>query len=112
MKIGLLSLLGLFLLVPGPEVPFAAALSQNPPQGMGVRDNGDQGWPRKIISGGTTMLIYQPQIDKWEGNQIQAYAAVAVESSGSQQPTYGVVYFSARTEVDKVNRLVSLDEFK
>ena len=117
MKTGLLSLLSLFLLVSGPAMPFAAALSQNalPPvaaESKGVRDNGDQGWPRKIVSGSTTMLIYQPQIDKWEGNQIQAYAAVAVESSGSEQPTYGVVYFTARTEVDKVNRLVSLDQFK
>ncbi|HYM01026.1 MAG TPA: hypothetical protein VEZ90_18855 [Blastocatellia bacterium] len=115
MRIGLSTSLALALLVPA--LPFSGTLPQNRPTSnetsskQGV-DNGDKGWPRKIASGGTTIVIYQPQLEKWEGDQIQAYAAVAVETSTSQQPTYGVVYFTARTEVDKVNRLVTLDDFK
>jgi hypothetical protein len=70
------------------------------------------GWPRKIVSGDTTIMFYYPQIDKWEGDRIQAYAAVSVETAGSQQQTYGTVYFTAHTSVDKANRTVTLDNFK
>jgi len=112
MRIGLWILLCLFLLTDGLAAPFAAAPSQNSvDKNQGV-ENGDQGWPRTIASGATKILLYQPQVDKWEGNQIQGYAAVAVENSASGLPIYGVVYFTARTEVDKVNRLVTLDNFK
>jgi len=94
MRIGLSTLLALALVVPGLAVPLSGRVTQNQPgsdqpgSNQGA-DNGDQGWPRKIASGSTSMLIYQPQIEKWEGNQIQAYAAVAVETGASQQPTYG-----------------------
>ena len=70
----------------------------------------DQGWPRRIESGGLTILIYQPQVDRWQDNRLDSYAAVSVQSDPSQEPTYGVVYFTARTEVDKVNRVVTLED--
>jgi len=73
-------------------------------------NNTDQGWPRKIESGGVTVLIYQPQVDKWQGNRLDSFAAVSVGSDPTQEPTYGIVYFTARTEVDKVNRLVTLED--
>lgn len=72
----------------------------------------DQGWPRVISSEGTTIRVYQPQVDTWKGNRLSAYSAVSVETSRTTQMTYGVIYFTARTEVDKTNRLVTLDEFK
>lgn len=59
------------------------------------------GWPRRINSGDTTLTIYQPQLDAWSGNQLTGRAAVAVQTSASATPTYGVIWFSARTEVDK-----------
>src|SRR5215471_12680343 len=42
-------------------------------------ETSEPGWPRKITSGGTTVLFYIPEIEKWEGDQIQANAAVSVE---------------------------------
>jgi uncharacterized membrane protein YgcG len=105
--------ISLMFLIVGYVVPFTSASAQTAATGtQPASDQDDMGWPRTITSGGTTILFYQPQIEKWEGNQIQAYAAVAVQQSGAQQQTFGVVYFTARTEVDKVNRLVTLDEFK
>src|ERR1700733_2506584 len=77
-----------------------------------VAYSSDPGWPRKITSGDTTILMYDPQIDKWDGDEIDAYAAVSVETAGSQQLTYGQVYFSARAVQDKTNRTVTLDNFK
>ncbi|MBI1765252.1 MAG: carbohydrate-binding family V/XII [Acidobacteria bacterium] len=71
----------------------------------------DKGWPRTFTNGATSFAVYQPQIEKWQDNKFAARAAVAVTSGQSKQPAYGVVWFTARTEVDKVNRLVTLTDF-
>jgi hypothetical protein len=42
---------------------------------------------------------------------LHAYAAVGVRDSANKATEYGVIWFGARTEVDKVNRLVTLDDF-
>jgi hypothetical protein len=72
----------------------------------------DDPWPRTITSPGTTIQVYQPQLNHWTGNTLDAFAAVAIQSQGSHDKVYGVIWFTARTEVDKVNRLVALDNFK
>ena len=66
-------------------------------------------WPRPMTSGADTFLVYQPQVDKWEGDRIELYSAVEQKTGKDGAPTYGVVWFTARTEVDKINRLVTLD---
>ncbi len=71
----------------------------------------DRGWPRTVTAGADEISVYQPQLEKWEGDELAAYAAVSVRTEGKEQPTYGVVWFTARTEVDKVNREVTLDNF-
>jgi hypothetical protein len=80
---------------------------------------GGPGWPRKITSGNTTILFYDPQIQKWDGDQIQGFAAVSVEDTGGGQQqgappaqTYGEVYFTARATLNKQDRTVTLDRFK
>jgi hypothetical protein len=72
----------------------------------------DGTWPREIDRGGEKATVYQPQVDSWEGDEIHAYAALSVEAKASKKPRYGVVWFTARTEVDKVNRQVTLDNFQ
>lgn len=71
----------------------------------------DKGWPRIFTSGATLLSVYQPQIEQWKDNQFEARAAVAVTTGQSKQPTYGVIWFAARTEIDKVNRLVTMTDF-
>ena len=111
MKISLSILLSLLFLVSASPGTFATTSSQAPVDSHLIINDGDQGWPRTIVSGTTTIRFYQPQIKKWQGNLIHAHATVSVKDSNSEQPAYGVVYFTARTEVDKVNRLVTLDKF-
>jgi hypothetical protein len=69
----------------------------------------DSGWPRTFKGAEKEFVIYQPQVDKWDGNRIYLYSAVEMKSGSSAPSNYGVIWFSARTEVDKVNRLVTLD---
>jgi len=72
----------------------------------------DNGWPRKFAIGANSVAVYQPQIEEWSGNSFSARAAIAITESTGKQPLYGVVWFAARAEIDKVNRLVTLSDFK
>ena len=73
---------------------------------------GNTPWPREATEGGRTFTVYQPQIEKWDGIRLHARAAVSVESQASPLQHFGVVWFSARADVDKANRLVALADFK
>ena len=58
-------------------------------------------------------LSFSPaEIQSWKDNQIEERAAVGVENAGAAAPVYGVIWFRARTEVDKSSRLVTLEELK
>ena len=73
---------------------------------------GNAPWPREAMEGDRTFTVYQPQIEQWDGTRLHARAAVSVESAASPLQHFGVVWFSARAEVDKVNRLVALADFR
>ena len=72
----------------------------------------DLPWPRETTVDGQKITVYQPQLDSWNGDELKAYAAVSVLTGKADKPTYGVIWFTARTEVDKVNRQVTLDNFQ
>jgi len=72
----------------------------------------ESGWPRVFTSGIDTFTIYPPQVDKWNENLIDLYCAVEVKAGKESAAKYGVVWFQAQTEVDKINRLVTLDQAK
>src|ERR1051325_8894605 len=84
--------------------PAAIATAQTKPA--------DDGWPRRFAVGANSAAVYQPQIEEWSGNSLSARAALAITETQSKQPLYGVLWFSARAEIDKVNRLVTLSDFK
>jgi hypothetical protein len=91
-------------------VPPAFAQAPAPTEAQQASSGGDP-WPRKVTVQGATVSIYQPQLESWTGNLLDAYAAVTITTSGSAVKNYGVIWFTARTEVDKVNRIVSLADF-
>ena len=70
----------------------------------------EQGWPRAIQAGDETFTVYQPQLGRWQNNRLQGRAAVAVETKANPQPKYGVIWFAARTDVDRESRIVSLSD--
>jgi len=69
-------------------------------------------WPRELDSGGNHFVIYQPQVDSWKNNRLEGRSAVTVTEAGQPRPTYGIVALSARTEVDKETRTVTLEDLK
>jgi hypothetical protein len=88
---------------PKPKSTSAKPQTKGPPE---------SGWPRTLTSGPDSFAIYPPQVDKWEQNVVDLYCAVELKSGKETAAKYGVVWFQARTEVDKVNRLVTLDQAK
>ncbi len=58
------------------------------------------------------MLVYQPQVNKWDGNQIDFRAALAIKVTGAKDETFGVIFATARTQVDKVARTVVFENMK
>jgi len=70
----------------------------------------EEQWPREFDSGGNHFVIYQPQVDRWKGNRLEARSAVMVTQADQTVPAYGIVSLSARTEVDKEARKVALED--
>jgi hypothetical protein len=85
------------------------AIAQTP---AASTDSADAGWPRQLQGGTTMFSIYQPQVDEWSGNRLQVRSAVAVRDSGDAQPEFGVIWLSARTDVDKMTRLVFIHDLQ
>lgn len=90
-----------------PGLPDAPRPKNNIAQPKGASESG---WPRTFTSGVNTFTIYQPQVDTWNENLVDLYCAVELKDGGKTDAKYGVVWIRARTEVDKVNRLVTLDQ--
>ncbi len=89
--------------------PAAPLVAQTPPPDASLAEGA---WPRQIDANGTTVLVYQPQIDKWQDNRLEARAAVSLQPPGAPQPSYGVIWITARTGVDKERGIVTLEDIK
>jgi len=70
----------------------------------------DEYWPKEIATNDLHLVLYQPQVDSWKGNRIEARSAVMVTLNGDSTQIFGTVAISARTEVDKETRLVGLED--
>ena len=69
-------------------------------------------WPRVIDLANGQVLVYQPQINSWTGNQLDFRAALALKPEGAKEEIFGVVFASARTQVDKIARTVVYENMK
>jgi hypothetical protein len=72
----------------------------------------DGGWPREFTTAAGRITVYQPQLDAWDGMKLEARAALAISEPGAESPVFGVGWFEARTSVDKIERMVTLNDYK
>ena len=72
----------------------------------------DPGWPRELDAGGFHFVIYEPQVDQWKKDRLQARAAVTLIPAGASTSLYGIVALTARTDVNKESRVVTLEDLK
>jgi hypothetical protein len=67
-------------------------------------------WPRQFKSGSATILVYQPQVESWTGNVLNFRCAIAITKGDPKDDVFGVIWAKARTQVDKVSRIVLLED--
>jgi hypothetical protein len=65
-------------------------------------------WPSQFSDGGQAFTVYPPQLDRWQGDRLEGQAAVAVQPAGAEKPVFGVVWLSARTDVDSATGMVKV----
>jgi hypothetical protein len=73
-----------------------------------AKENAVDSWPREISVPQGVVVIYQPQPEKLEGNQLKARAAVSVELKGTNEPVFGAVWFEARMDTDRAERTATI----
>jgi hypothetical protein len=91
-------------------LPFGAALAALAGAAL-AQDAERSAWPRTLDADGFKVTLYSPELEKWNRLRLEERLVVAIEPPGAL-PTYGVVWFTARTEIDKEQRLVRLDRFE
>ena len=47
-------------------------------------------WPRVLDLANAQVLVYQPQVGKWENNRIEFRAALAVKADGAKGETFDI----------------------
>ena len=92
-----------------PSCPAVAADGESQPAAAEVTPDS---WPRTDEIGGVKYSIYQPQLDSWDGHRLTARAAVSVARSGKKEPEFGLVEFTAETQVFKQSRTVEFRDIR
>lgn len=73
----------------------------------------DPGWPQEVSNDNGKMIVYQPQIDKWDDYlHLEARVAVAVTKAGSDTPILGAIRLAAETQTDHESRTVLIFDKK
>jgi hypothetical protein len=62
-----------------------------------------------VKAGTSTISVYLPQVDSWNGNRLEAHAAVSIAPPDKAAPVFGVLAATWDTQVDKGTRTVTLD---
>jgi len=65
-------------------------------------------WPREITIPEGKILIYQPQLEKFEGNKMESRFAASIQTPKMAEPVFGAVWTKARMETDRDTRMVRL----
>jgi len=86
----------------------AVALGALPVVAQPTATSPPDAWPREIQLSNATATMYQPQVDKWELNRLDFHAAVALKPKGADGETFGVIWGTTVTQVDRVARFVTL----
>jgi len=76
--------------------------------GDAVAQEDDLGWPREVTHAGYLIVLYQPQLETFDGDKLTGRAAVSVTPEGSDQTVFGAVWIEAYVETDRDTRMVTV----
>ena len=69
-------------------------------------------WPQEMSTQEGKLVIYQPQIEFFKADKINARAAMAVQRKKEKERVFGVFWFSARIATDRDTRTVAFEDVK
>ncbi len=91
----------------------AAVLSIGGPSWTDEEEGGEQGWPREYSSAKGSIILYQPQVERWDDFALLfARAAASVKKAGSEEEHIGAFTFRADTLTDEDQRMVVIDHIQ
>jgi hypothetical protein len=93
---------------PTPAGTPSTPIDQAPPCPATPPSSFVEGWPLRIRAGTDELSLYRPQLEHWDGDRLEARAALSVRRCGDARPEYGVAFLTARSTVDEQHRLVKL----
>ncbi|KPK59975.1 MAG: hypothetical protein AMS21_09680, partial [Gemmatimonas sp. SG8_38_2] len=70
---------------------------------------GGLSWPREFTHEGYLVVIYQPQLEAFEGDRLTGRTAVSVVPPDESEPVFGAVWFDAIVETDREERTVAIE---
>src|SRR4051812_3293424 len=91
------------------RIPAARQSSYSSATTATITTNSEASWPRTVVSGGATNVIYEPKVDSWDGYNLVARNAVEIQSAPGPEPAFGVVTIRGTTLVNKSDRTVDLN---
>ena len=87
----------------------AIAFMVLPPGAQAAADfSEDVQWPREIITPKATVVLYQPQVERFEADRLDVRMAASVTGAKAEEPVFGAVWVRARVETDREERLVNI----
>jgi hypothetical protein len=69
-------------------------------------------WPQEITAPGGTIVVYQPQPEKLNGNVLSGRAAISIESDQLEEPIFGAMWFTARIDTDRDSDTATVRDFR
>lgn len=71
-----------------------------------------QDWPREMEAPNAKVIVYQPQLEKFDRNILEARTAVSVTMKEKSEPVFGAIWIRARVKTDFSTRMVSLESVR
>ncbi len=69
-------------------------------------------WPQELSGDRGTIVVYQPQPEKLQGNILTGRAAMSLELKDNPNPIFGVFWFSAKIATDRSENTVTISQLK
>ena len=76
----------------------------------GQTNYSDLSWPREITAEGYSITLYQPQLESFEGNQLDSRMAVSI--SNKKDLIFGAVWLKGKVSTDLDSRIVHLENIE
>jgi len=72
-----------------------------------------ESWPRKLEGKDLGKFsIYEPQLEKLQGNILSGRAAISLSQKSSADPLFGAIWFKAEMETDRTTRMAELKKLE